>query len=286
MVRGGEQRLPWGKSRLLLASAHILRLFPMCVCMYVPKCMCMYVPKCVHVYPSMCVSIYVYMFVCACVCIHVCVCMSECIVHEDKCGHFCVCVCTCMPVFMHVYVCVVCACLCLRVYVCVHMCVHMWMYVWVCICVLLSITRWCRNAVLNASEWWPYSWKSQVWAAPRALSSFSFIFRGSGRGYGSDSLTCGRCQGGSFLRQCTVTFCLRNHLRGWEVWDGEGESACGKGTPWTRRGKTGRAWDGTSERTSGKWGDLIPYSYWLNKEKIEKSCIHVHLLCQQPGSSE
>ena len=188
------------------------------------------------------------------------------------CLHPCVCACLnalCMriSVGISVYVCVhVClylsACmytcvLCVRVYV--FMCVYMCVYTCECmceyayVCVLLSITR-CRNAVLNAGEWRPHSWESRVWAAPRALSSFSFTFRGSG----SDSPARWKCQGGSFLRQRTVTFCLRNYLRGEEVWDGEGESACGKGTPCTRRRKTGRAWDEASESTSGKWGDLIP----------------------------
>lgn len=168
-----------------------------------------------------------------CLCVHVlaflCVCMSECIVHEDECGHFSVCVYMYACVYLHLCIHACCVGLCLRV------------------CVSLSITR-CRNAVLNAGEWRPHSWKSQVWAAPR----------GSGRAYGSDSPACGKCQGGSFLRQCTVTFCLRNHLHGEEVWDGDGGDACGKGTPWTRRGETGRAWGETRERTSGKRGDLIP----------------------------
>ena len=33
-------------------------------------------------------------------------------------------------------------------------------------------------------------------------------------------------------------------------------------------------------------GETSSHSHWLKKEKREKSCIHVHLMCQQPGSSE
>lgn len=188
--------------------------------------------------------------VCACVSVHVCkhLCLHACVC---MCLHPCVCACLnalCMRMSVGISVCVymyACVYLHLCIHVCcvcwcLHVCVCMCVYTCECrceyayVCVLLSITR-CRNAVLNAGEWRPHSWKSQLWAAPR----------GSGRAYGSDGPASGKCQGGSFLRQCTVTFCLRNHLHGEEVWDGDGGVCLWKGNPLDqeRRPWQGMRWD-------------------------------------------
>ena len=51
----------------------------------------------------------------------------------------------------------------------------------------------------------------------------------------------------------TVTFHLRNYLVRWEAWGGEGGVCLWKGNPQDQE----RARDGASERTCGKWGDLI-----------------------------
>lgn len=161
-------------------------------------------------------------------CVHVlaflCVCMSDALCMRMSAG-ISVCVCTYVPVFICIYVCM--RVVWVYVFVCVYTCECMCEYAYVC--VSLSITR-CRNAVLNAGEWRPHSWKAKFRLPQEALEELMV----------ATVLPMGNAREAVFS-DSAVTLSASETISMGRVWDGDEGDACGKGTPWTRRGDTGRA---------------------------------------------